>query len=316
MIGRQTIDSDRMAIGSKIFSDDQLQRWKIDLIRRNLRQRLGGYGVVAKHINPGQLLYRGVLWTDRPTLVEHLWHPPVGKAQLSRANREGQPLFYACKAAAGVCFELRAKVGDRIAISEWDLIEPLWMHNLGYHDAALNRMGVSARGPRMALTHPLRNETKQNEKLRRALSLAFTEEIAPDTAYRYKQTIAICELMFHDASPFPIYADGPKYEEASGAVYPAIQMLGAADNVVIFPKFVESSLRLRSVRYVMVDAIDYTQPSYSLRTLAISTKSEDGKIMWDSDPSPDTARSSAAREGRFWVIRDALGKAYDVHPAD
>jgi hypothetical protein len=54
-------------------------------------------------------------------------------------------MFYCSAAAAAVFFELRAKKGDRIALSRWDVVEPLWMHNLGYHPVSLQRIGANDR---------------------------------------------------------------------------------------------------------------------------------------------------------------------------
>jgi hypothetical protein len=46
-------------------------------------------------------------------------HPCI--ARLNRANRAGQPMFFASRGAAPVLYELRAKAGDRIALSGWKL---------------------------------------------------------------------------------------------------------------------------------------------------------------------------------------------------
>jgi hypothetical protein len=47
--------------------------------------------------------------------------------KLGRVNRIGKPVFYCSRAAPAVFYELRVKEGDLIALSEWEVAEPLWM---------------------------------------------------------------------------------------------------------------------------------------------------------------------------------------------
>jgi hypothetical protein len=99
-------------------------------------------------------------------------------------------MFYGSRRAPPVFYELRVKAGDRIALSEWQVKESFWFHNLGYHEAALQRLGGESTPQRAALTHPIPYESRFNRKLRRKLSLAFTDLIESENEYRYKQTVA------------------------------------------------------------------------------------------------------------------------------
>ena len=49
-------------------------------------------------------------------------------------------MFYCTLGEPPVLYEMRAKRDDLIALSECELIEPLWVHNLGYHDDALDNL--------------------------------------------------------------------------------------------------------------------------------------------------------------------------------
>ena len=153
--------------------------------------------VAVTDISTDNLLYRGVLCQQRPNKIDQVSFPPVDKVtKLGRVNRVGKPMFYCSLAGPGVFYELRAKQGDLIALSEWEVAEPLWMHNLGYHQDALRRMGAPDGAMRPRLTNPTPNENKHNAGLRRQLSLAFTEDVREGREYRYKQSIAINELLF------------------------------------------------------------------------------------------------------------------------
>jgi hypothetical protein len=131
-------------------------------------------------------------------------------------------MFYCSVAAPAVFYELRAKQGDRIALSQWEIAERVWMHNLGYHEAALAKLGAPDLPTRASAYDLIPNETRKNAKLRRLLSLAFTEDIPVGREYRYKQSIAINELLFDKAEPIPLRPGGPKSPRVAGTVYPDI----------------------------------------------------------------------------------------------
>jgi hypothetical protein len=146
-----------------IFSDDRLQSKDIDTLKRHLRWKLGGYKVMLADIRADNLLYRGVVWKRRPTRVDQVSYPPAEKvATLGRVNRVGKSVFYCSRAAPAVFYELKARRGDLIALSEWGLIEPLWMHNLGYHRDALRKIGTPDLAARPRLTYPIPQEPREN----------------------------------------------------------------------------------------------------------------------------------------------------------
>jgi hypothetical protein len=66
-----------------------------------------------------------------------------------------------------VFYELRAKQGDQIALSQWEVAEPVWMHNLGYHEAALAKLGAPDIPARANTYDLIPNETVKNAQLRR-----------------------------------------------------------------------------------------------------------------------------------------------------
>jgi hypothetical protein len=97
-------------------------------------------------------------------------------------------------------------------------------------------------------------------------------------------------------------------------VYPAIRMRGSADNVAIWPEFVDSSLRIESVRYVLVEAADEATSSYTFLTLAMSTTFWGRDIVWQDVHLPENEpHSHIALERDNWVIRDGFNRIYDLH---
>jgi hypothetical protein len=223
-------------------------------------------------------------------------------------------MFYASRGAPPIFYELKAKAGERIALSEWIVIDPIWMHNFGYHQDALRRLGGLEVPPRSEFENPIPNETKANSQMRRRLSLAFTEDITEDREYRYKQSVAINELHFDKAESLPRVPGGPRTDYVGGTAYPAMRMRGVADNLAIWPKFVDTCLKLRSVRYVLVEMANEQQSSYTLLNLAIAQNFSNGEIEWQDTTGPEqTRRSHVHYENGSWLLRDGYNRIYDVH---
>jgi hypothetical protein len=292
-----------------MFFDDQLKKTDIDTLKRWVRYKLRSYVVVFKTITTDNLFYRGVLWPKQPSKIDDVSYPPPDKARLGRANRAGQPMFYCSLAAPAVFLELQVKQGDLVAFSEWKVTEKLWMHNLGYHQVALEKMGTRDLTMRQRLTYPIRNETKENAKLRAKLSLAFTKDVRDGREYQYKLSIAINELLFDPKLP-----DGSKVGRVAGTVYPAIQLRGDADNVVIWPEFVDSSLRIKSVSYYLVEAADEAKSAYTFLIQAFADTFSRRDIIWKDDLRPERQRRSHfSLENDAWVLRNDFGRIIDRH---
>jgi hypothetical protein len=297
----------------RLFTDEQVRKNDIDTLERWLRPKLGGYIVAIKDLGSDNEFFRGVVWPEPPNSVADLSYPPVSYAKLNRASRDGQPMFYASRGAPPVFFELRAKAGQRIALSQWAVNEPIWMHNLGYHQDALRRLG----GPNTPLRHHFLNsipgESKENLQLRRLLSLAFTADVSRGREYRYRLSVAIHELLFGKAEPIPLRPGGPKSGLVAGTAYPAQQMKGVADNVAIWPAFVDSSLTIKSARYVLVEKAE-DGLSYALFNLAIADTFYNGQIDWHDTDGPDVSRRTYLTfEDGLWISRDGYGRIYDRH---
>lgn len=299
-----------------LFTDGQLRHQTIQALKAQLQKKLAGMMRAVKDITTENLVYRGVEWGERPDLISQLSYPPPDRVrQFGRLNRPGQSMFYGSRAAPGVFYELRAQLGACICWSEWQVIEPLWMHNLGYHAEALTRMGARPSSARATLTDPIPNETARNRRLRRQVALAFTENVPLGWEHRYKQSVAIGEFWSEHDEDLPHLVGGPGPEKVAGFVYPAMQMRGDADNVAFIPSFVHSSLALRQAQYVRVERVDPEHSAFTLLTLALAHEFVDGtRIRWREDLPPESdRRCQIALEGGGWVQRDGRGRIYGQH---
>jgi hypothetical protein len=300
----------------KLFWRDEIRRKDIDTLKRQLRSKLGGYVKDINHVTTKSRLFRGVICDERPTTIDRISYPPVTLiTKLGRLNRERQSVFYASCGAPAIYYEIHAKAGDRVAVSTWELVEPVYMHNLGFHPKTLKQIGGPMNGSRQRFANPIPNETESNRKLRRQLSEAFADDVREGEEWRYKLPIAINELLFDGAEPLPINTpDGPRFNKVVGTVYPAMRMKGAADNVAMWPEFVNCFLRLKFVSYVLVEAADAERQSYSVSSLAQSDEFVGNEIIWRPGITDERLRRGhISYENSQWILRDGLGEIYDVH---
>jgi hypothetical protein len=93
-----------------------------------------------------------------------------------------------------------------------------------------------------------------------------------------------------------------------------MQMRGGADNLAILPEFVDNSLRIKSVRYVIVEDVDEASSSYTFLVLAESHAFSGNEIIWDhSDLSDIQRRNYISFEDGKWTLRDGFDRIYDQH---
>jgi len=301
-----------------MFSDEQLEKRDIETLKHWLRERLRGYVIAVKPMVPTRPFFHGVKCDERPANICRISFPPQDKVtRYGRVNRCHQSRFYASTVEPVLFYELHAQQGDCIAVSEWELLEPLWMFNLGFHPEALRGLGAQEQDIflRYPVTHAIPNETRHNDKLRKQISRAFTEDVRDGQEYRYKQSIAIIESMSELALPFPEPEPGlPRMNKVAGAAYPTIRMRAAADNVALLPEFVESSLRIRSVRYVRVESADEKQSAFKLLSIAVTNTFSNGEIVWRENIGPEIKRTkSISFEDGHWELRDGYGRLYERH---
>ncbi|WP_300299063.1 recombinase family protein [Ferrovibrio sp.] len=250
----------------EFFTDEQLRSEDIDTLKERLHPIFGGYGMSVAFIDPAQTrLFRAIKWDRLPTIVDEVSCPPLKLAKMGRLNRDGEQVLYCSRGIEPPLYELHAEAGQTYAVSEWVLTEPLWMLNLGYHRDALHQLGGVVNPSRRFVNPAVENENSPNEILRRRIALNFVDDVQRGSEHRYKQTIAINELLA--SIPFPFQTDDgvPRIRRIAGTVYPTIRNYGAGDNIVFKKEFVESSLKLVRVQYIMIQEATSVDRGYRTR---------------------------------------------------
>ncbi len=298
-----------------MFSEDDVKKYDIETIKKWLRERVDRAVVPIKYIKSGCILYRGVPCQEgRPDCIERISYPPSKLiTTLQRANRIGQPRFYCSVASPAPFYEIHAKQGDLVALSIWEVMEPLWLHNLGFHPEMLRQLGAQERSiiGRKDLINAIPSESEANNKIRGDFSRIFAQDVPTGEEYWYKQTIAINEFLDEFEVQFSDGPGGSAKKEIAGTAYPSLKMRGDADNVVLLPKFVHSSLRLNSVQYVRVEEANDARSAYRFLTIGISESFSGNNINWfEKLGSESDRRCSVAIEDGHWVTRRGDGSIF------
>ena len=301
---------------AKLFWREEVFRKDIDMLKRQIRSRLDGFRKRYSVWQNREFFYRGVVCDFLPKTISRIKQPPPSLVtKQGRLNRVAQSMFYASCGAPAVYYEIHSKVGNHIVVSTWELREPAFLHNLGFHPKSMRRIGGDRPGRVESFADPVPNETKRNAKLREQLSEAFTEDVSKDQEWRYKLPIAINEVLFDNAGPLPTdVVDGPRLDRVIGTVYPAMRMKGVADNVAIWPEYVERFLKLNHVHYVLVEKADPDKMSYSVLSVAQSSEFDGDKIIWRPGIEDERLkRGHISFEDGKWISRNGLGEIFEVH---
>lgn len=284
----------------------------IDFLKTRLELLFCGYALASPIISPGQVLYRGNLWSSRPTNIAEVRYPPKHVVtRLQRANRPGSPMFYSSIAREAPFFELDVKPGDHVAISHWELMEKLWVNNVGYIDPVFKKLQSNRKDVPNWGTSQTNFETPANRLVHNFLAEEFAREVATSSEHEYKISIAIAEKLMGNI--LGEVAEGmPSGQKFSGILYPALAMRANADNLVLLPEAVDKHLSLKKVEFIRVDEIKGDM-QYQITLLDFADSfGLDGTIEWKGRIPhwvlPPGATATATVENGQWVLRDSSGK--------
>ena len=263
---------------SKVRTAD-LAATQIDDLKAVLGPIMKGLTISTPVLGPGKSLYRGRIMDKRPAAISELSYPPPSLSRTyQRANRPGQPLFYASTAFPSVLIELNPSSGSCVAISKWMTTAKLVVNNAGYTDEAFRILGTKRMLPDWYVKGS--NEQPRTE-VGRFMAEEFTKRVLPGHEHLYKVTAAIAELYFEQS-------------QFGGLLYPSVALSAASDNLAVKPHFVDTSMHPVAVEYLRIEHRTTTlvdgpiQDEMKIRVLATSSRfGNDGEIHW-LEPTPET----------------------------
>ncbi len=306
----------------------KLEVTDLDFLKEQLLPIVGSWLHISPIVNYGQLVFRGVHWGEKPINKKQLSYPPAEIIKtFQRVNRPHEPMFYCSVGCHSTILELAPQTGDRIAISTWRIIKPLYLNSLGYAEDIFRDAGSSEWDKKWWVQR--RNEdpqilyTNENKLVHDFLNREFTKKVLPNATSQYKTTVAISELFLKELkligqpqieNPYTNQtepADDFSQLELSGLLYPSVANALNADNLALKPEIVDQCLELVSVQYIEIIKKAESKEEYESRGLDYSdTISNSGEIEWNgSFPDHLVAGTDYHIEfdGNCPILRDSKG---------
>jgi len=293
---------------------------ELPVLVERFKQLFHNFATTVPFLEPGQKLYRAVRWEKKHSVTSRLSYPPADRVTaFGRVNRPGQPMFYCSVAWNAPLFELRVEPNEHIALSRWRVTERLVINNVGYTDRVFERL----RSDRPSEPNWRRRDGSMEGPVNRLLQRFFSEEFAQEVPlgeeHLYKIPNAIAEILLHDVHECD-RIEGVTINRMAGLLYPAMAMLGHADNLVLKPDIVDSYLQLEQVEYMRINKkeVDGKFVTYHSTHLDFADRSNaDGVIEWKGRPArwnisipPGGMVRSSIENGRQ-IYRDADGRVIE-----
>lgn len=245
----------------------------VDEIKLILGDIMDGISFLYPAVEKSSILYRGVKYDVKPTFLSQLSYPPIDKARMGRANREGVQVFYCGSDKHVPFYELDAKVGDLLAISEWQVQKDLYFQALGFTESIFKGLESSRCEDSIVTTNTEREILSTEFKIvNNFLADSFCRKIPIGASEYFKLTNAIADLLMWEAES-DIYF--------SGLVYPTIRMNANADNLAIRKEDIDNG-NVLPVSVVYVEVLCMSEKEYTYKIIDVATKQKNGELLWNN----------------------------------
>ena len=276
---------------------------EIGLVKEHLGAIIPGYALNSPIISKDTILYRGVVWRDKPQKIVDLSYPPPKYVKsLHRAGRAGESLFYCSMSREAPVFELGLIPGAKVAISHWQTTAPIVVNNVGYHHEVFGSFSSNRDCPSWGKGTEYEKLEKKTTFIKHFFATEFAKVVPLGQEYLYKLSIAIAELHFSN-------------EMFGGLMYPSMAMRANADNLALKPECVNKHLSVRKVEYIRVDEAGNRGFKVTILDFA-DTFDQDGRIQWKGRRPHWVMREKgqvlhlAVENGR-WVARNEKGEVVE-----
>lgn len=269
MVPPQFSSKSLRAISSRIaeLRRVDLRMANVDVLKARLRTVLQGYATGGPVFPPGRIFYRGRIVERAPVFVSEVGAPPPGAiARYGRLNRPEHPVLYTNLEPASVPQEIRAKVGNLVALACFQSVQELNTYSLGFDIDAIFEKGFTRDFPGWCYEDFPALTRKSNRLVSSFIASQMLRSVESEADHeQYKLSVAIAEP-FLNADPL------------DGICYPSIANNGRSDNVAFRVERAESRLRLVRTDLLRIDAL--TSGTTRFTFLRSSDEFEEDRICW------------------------------------
>ena len=279
-----------------------LRTVSIRKLEAELSSLLKGFRIILPKYNSRIYLYRGRI-CDKPLNISDIIYPPSNLIKCyGRVNDIGQQLFYASNAKNVPFYELSANVGDHIAIGTWKSNAKMGLNHIGYTSECKTAL-KSDRDLGSEYKHviDMKNFGEPNNLLQNYVASKFTPRVSKGEEWRYKFSIALGNIFL-------------KGNNINGLMYPTIEMLGNADNIVLKPDYFPKHMEFVSVEYVTITKKEGMR--FSWKVIDSATKLDEySNFIWSGRNLKWTLKKDGEytfkKEGGNYIVFDHNGNRVD-----
>lgn len=252
----------------------------------NLKILLTGQRINTLLYNPGEFLYRGIAFSNKPEYYADLIYPPIDKARQNRASGKNEQMFYCSNLKKAPFYELFVNIGDRLVLTTWCLNKSVTLNNIGYTKTNLQ----SFSSQRAFSTVDVDDNFVANE-----IGALFCKKVTSEESHYYNLTNAIAKkYLFADVitknyNVTPIFELSPNSElhkneynssqQFPGIVYPTIHNDGIADNFAIKKQAIDDGI-IKFEKAEYIEIVDVKDNMYKYKIIDIASEIIDSKIDW------------------------------------
>lgn len=296
-----------------------LRMAKIDVLKSRLKLLFRGFVFSSPVLMPGQVLYRGISWSEKPQFRTQLSYPPCEAIKtLQRVNRQHKPMFYCSASREAPIFELGLKPGNYLAISKWLVNQRILVSNIGYSDEVFRKLGSARQASPWWQFDLPQTRLTANSLIANFMASEFARVVNPGEEHLYKLPIAIAEKLYLDTlHPDPVDSKIDGMNQIGGIVYPSISMRANSDNVALVPEFVDRFVSLEAVEWIRIDK-ELHDFKFQVTNLDFANSfSSDGQIEWKGRRAnwfigPGRQVCVSVEHGKY-IVRDEQGNI--IEPA-
>jgi hypothetical protein len=300
-----TLKAEDVQAAIDALNEADLRKSTIEELKALLVPLFQGYVITTPILAPGVRVYRIRRFpNEKPEIISALGAPPRSNVQRDqRCNRCGESMFYCSSARQAPFFEMHARIGDILVLSEWKTIRKILVNNVGYTPSVFGSLKSNRESPVWGKDAENNwKTTKANSMVHEFLAAKFTQDVSTGDEYLYKLTIAVTEKMIQ-GGPF------------DGLLYPTIAMSGNADNLTLRADCASSALNFVKAEYLQITKVEGMDIAFNVLDTA-TVLGPDGAIIWKGHPDKWTLKGIGAtlrfspEDGR-WIARNTSGNIVD-----
>lgn len=211
-----------------------------------------GYTTQTARLLPGSKIHRARK-CEKPQLVSEISYPPSHLVtSYGRGNLIGQSVFYGSTSGASALAEIDCKIGDRVILSEWEVISALELNHIGFTEETMETLNATRELEKIhSFVKGTQNYSELNLMIHEYLGFIFSKpaQIGKEQD-QYKLSANLSQIMMYNTG-------------FDGLVYPTIKLFGSCDNVLLKTNSVDKKIKAKSVSYILITAINNDEYSFN-----------------------------------------------------